>query len=698
MSKRDKQAMTASKPKVQQTGMNAPLAALHSSWKKLPLSRDKADTLLLLLACVLVLLPHVPALPWWVSACSSLLLTWRAWLTLTGRRLPPSWILLPISLLLMAGVFLTFRTLLGRETGVTMLALLLACKLLEMHAKRDLFVVIYLSFFLLLTSFFYSQTFSSAAMTLTAVVALLTAQLSFQYTGLMPSLWQRTKFSLTILGLAIPLTVVCFFLFPRIQGPLWSLPGDANSSRSGLSDSMSPGNISKLALSEEIAFRVKFAGAAPAKSLLYWRGIVLNRFDGRTWSHEEAPPIVTESAIYRSEGAPVRQQIILEPNGQKWLFALDIPTESAHLDAVGSGVGASINTQLEMTSSRVINERIRYETTSYPAYALQTDIPALAKQNSLLLPVGFNPRTLAYARQLGERIKDDTQRIQEVLQLFRREQFIYTLEPPLLGTNSIDEFMFGSRAGFCEHYSSAFVVLMRGMGIPARVVTGYQGGLTNRVDGYMEIRQSDAHAWAEVWLAGRGWLRVDPTAAVAPERVMQNLFSTQPQRGMTGLVNLAMANSSWLHSMRMQWTAANNAWNMWVLNYNQAKQLNVMRALGLSNLDWTQLAVVFFLIALMAMALVALPLLRHRVQLSAPDRLYLLLCARLASKGITRESHEGPLAFMQRLKVVLSQQQFEVIEKFLALYMASKYGKNAPSEATIAPQLKKLLAQYRRFH
>lgn len=668
------------------------IASVHASWKKLPLSRDKADTLLLLTACLLVLLPHVPALPWWVIASCALLMLWRAWITLTGRSLPRSWLLIPISVLMMGGVYLTFRTFFGREAGVTMLAILLTCKLLEMHAKRDLFVVIYLSFFVLLTSFFYSQTIASAGMALLATVTLLTAQLSFQYTGVVPSLWQRSKLGMSILALAIPLTLLSFFLFPRIQGPLWGLPSDAQSGRSGLSDSMSPGNISNLALSEEIAFRAKFSQAVPNKSLLYWRGIVLNRFNGRTWRHEDTPKITGADTIFRVSGQPVRQQIILEPNGQRWLFALDIPTFTTTFD----GLTSSSNTQLETIASQAINSRIRYEAVSYPSYQLQVELTAQAMQSSLALPPGFNPKTLIYANEVKQRVNDKLQRIEEVLKLFRREKFVYTLQPPLLGDNSIDEFLFVSRAGFCEHYSSAFVFLMRAMDIPARVVTGYQGGTLNSVDGYIEVRQSDAHAWAEVWLPGRGWIRVDPTAAVAPERVMQNLFSTQPRLGMSGLVNFAIGNNSWLQSMRMQWNAINNSWNLWVLNYNQAKQIQLMRSLGLSEWDWPQLALIFFLVAMTMMAIVALPLMRNRTQISALDQVYLSLCQKLANQGVIKADHEGPFTLMQRLKSHLAETQYQPLQEFLNLYSASKYGKNLMSETKVVAQLKTLLAEYRQ--
>ena len=240
---------------------------------------------------------------------------------------------------------------------------------------------------------------------------------------------------------------------------------------------------------------------------------------------------------------------------------------------------------------------------------------------------------------------------------------------------------------------------MRALDIPARVVTGYQGGEHNTLGDYLLIRQSDAHAWSEVWLDNRGWVRVDPTAAVAPERVMQNLFSTQPRLGVSGLVNFAIGNNSWLQSIRMQWNAINNSWNLWVLNYNQAKQIDLMRSLGLSEWDWPQLALIFFLVAIAIMAIVALPLMRNHTQISALDRVYLSLCQKLASQGIIKADHEGPLSLMQRItgiKDKLSETQIHALQEFLSLYSASKYGKNAMAEAHAIARLKTLLAEYRR--
>lgn len=654
-------------------------------------SRDKADTLLLIVACLSVLLPHFSHLGIWVSICCVGLLMWRGWLTLTGRRLPPGWILIPVSALMMLGVYLTHKTFFGREAGVNMLVLLLTCKLLEMHARRDLFVVLFLSFFLLLTSFFYQQTIAAALMTLVSVSLLLTAQLSFQYTGIFPSLKQRLKLAMGMMALAIPLTLCAFLLFPRIQRPLWGLPGDAHSGRSGLSETMSPGGISDLVLSEEIAFRVKFSRAVPDKSLLYWRGIVMTEFDGKTWS--PARFLQKNSGdIAQFAGTPITQEIILEPQSQRWLFALDLPAAAPQ---TGGQNLATINRQMELRSNDIISQRLRYQVTSYPQYRYLVENNLRELHRALEIPAGYNPRSAAFAEVLRRQYSDDRALVNAVLQYFRKEAFTYTLEPPLLGVNSIDDFLFKSRAGFCEHYASAFVNLMRLAGIPARIVTGYQGGTLNEIDGYFEVRQSDAHAWAEVWLESQGWVRVDPTAAVAPERVMQNLNQAIPRRGFAGLMNFALSGNSWSQSMRMRLDAINNSWNQWVLNYNQQTQKNFLSSLGFKDVDWSRISLLFFITGSLIIGAIALPLMLNRPSLSAIDRIYSAFCRKMAKKASPRAVDEGPYAYLQRLKNTLPAKDIPAAEQFLHAYINVKYGSDSSSESQRIRRMKTLLVACR---
>ena len=694
---------------------NKPLFRKSSSYVK-TLPRDKSDTLLLLGACAMVLLPHFLHLAWWTSLICGGLLLWRAWITLRGQRLPPLWLLMPLAALTMGAVYLDYRTWLGRDAGVAMLTLLLTFKLLEMRARRDLFVVLLLSFFLLLTTFFYSQSIFSLLWMLATLALLLTAQLSFQYTGTVPPLRQRLRLSGVILAMALPLTLILFLLFPRIQGPLWGLPGDAHGGRTGLSDSMAPGNISQLAMSDDIAFRVKFTDAPPAPAKRYWRGAVLHDFDGRTWTQGEIGrgSIETSGQSQRislnapsNPGIEVRQQITMEPNGQRWLFALETPQRTPSLE----GIGVLLTADHQLRAARAIGERVRYDVVSNLSPLLPYEADARALQLERKLPPGFNPRTQEFAAVLRRQSADDTALVNAVLAFFRRENFSYTLEPPLLGKDSVDDFLFASRAGFCEHYASSFVVLTRAAGIPAHVVTGYQGGEINPVDGMMTVRQSDAHAWAEVWLPPRGWVRVDPTAAVAPSRIETQLSNLMPRSFFGDLLGAAPGRENWwsvLSSsatlLRANWEALGNGWNQWVLNYTPARQMGLMHWLGFDQLDWRTLSMLMLVIGVVAVASVTLPLLLARNKSRPLDAVYSSLCALMGRRGLARNKYEGPATYGRRLCAndsPLAPPVKIAVQRFIALYEALQYGAesgNGPHNkppAHLMAQLKLLLSQCR---
>ncbi len=657
-----------------------------------PLSRDKADTLLLLLACALVLVPHMAHLPIWISVTFPFVLFWRGWTTFRGNRMPPRWLLLPISMLAMGGVYWTHKAIFERDAGVSMLVLLISFKLLEMHARRDLFVVIFLNFFLILANFFYSQSIGIAVMMVIAIIATLTAQLSFQYTALVPSLKQRLRLGSLIFALAAPLTIVFFIFFPRIQGPFWDMPEDANSGRTGMSNTMAPGNIAHLALSDEIAFRVKFIDPVPARSKLYWRGIVLGKYDGKTWTQLPMNRSATQPLTIHVKGKPVRHQVTLEPNDHRWLFALELPQRAPWLNNTSSG----ITPDLEFLSSQPINERIRYETASYTDFILQENASALYLRDWLLLPPHTNPRTTEFASKLQAQFSTKVRQLNAVLHFFRSEKFIYTLEPPPLGKNAVDDFLFLTRAGFCEHYASSFVVLMRALDIPARVVTGYQGGEINAVDGFMTVRQSDAHAWAEVWLEHRGWIRVDPTAAVAPDRIEMNLTRALPDHTFVGLLNLDLSNASWIKRFGFSWDAANNSWNQWILNYNTTKQKNFLLSLGFSHVNWSTLAILMLTVGTVVVAIVSVPLVMNRQKIDPLDGLYSIFCGKMAALGYARLIHEGPQTYAARLSASLTSPLRENASEFLKTYSNYRYEKLDHHSAAVAfSKLKKLCSYHR---
>jgi protein-glutamine gamma-glutamyltransferase len=659
------------------------------------LPRDKSDTLLLIGACALVMMPHAWHLPGWVTVAACGLLLWRGWITFHGNRMPARWLLLVVAALLMLGVYNSYRTFLGREAGVCMLTLLLALKLLEMRARRDLFVVTFLSFFVLLTNFFYSQSIATALLAAAGVIAILTAQISFQFTGVHPPLRERVGMALRIFLLAAPLTIVLFLFFPRIQGPLWGMPADAVGSRTGLSDSMEPGNISELALSPEIAFRVRFIDAVPASSALYWRGPVLGNYDGRRWTPLTRTSVVPSRQAV-SLSPPLRYQVTQEPSGRHSLFALDLATTAPRLEHNP----VRIQPDFQIIASQAISQRVRYDAESSLDYRLQADESTLALRDWMDLPPAFNPRTHEYATQLRAQATSDLDLVNAVLRMFRTRNFSYTLRPPPLGRHAVDDFLFSTRAGFCEHYAGAFVVLMRILDIPARVVTGYQGGELNKIDGYLIVRQSDAHAWAEVWLSGRGWVRVDPTAAVAPDRIERNLASALPQGAISELLALEGAGPwlAFLQKLRDNRDAMNNAWNQWVLDYTPARQHGFLQSLGIDDPDWGTLTVLALTLGAAVTALVALPLVRNRQKTDPVEVLYRSFCSALARQGLPRATYEGPLAYRIRLQEApLPPVRRAAALRFLELYEILRYGTpemlHDSSATTPISQLKSLLAQ-----
>jgi transglutaminase-like putative cysteine protease len=663
------------------------------------MSRDKSDTLLLLLSCALVIAPHASHLPLWVTPVCAVALAWRGWIAFQGKRLPSRLLLAPLAIFAMAAVLATYKTYFGRDAGVAMLTLLLTLKLLEMHARRDLFVALFLSYFLILSGFFYSQSIGTAAITIISLVAILTTQVSFQYTGTVPPLRKRLKLGATILLLAAPLTLALFLLFPRIQGPLWGMPSDATAGHTGLSDSMSPGNISKLALSDDIAFRVKFAGKTPTREQLYWRGIVLSAYDGTTWTPFKTWPLAERDIRIAMDGPAIRYEVTLEPHGKNWIFTLEMPQALPVLQDNKT----IVTPEMQVMSTQPIASRMRYDVVSHPGYQLQAGTTPANLRRWLQLPSSYNPRTLEFAQRIRRENPDDTQRVNVVLRHFREQEFRYTLEPPPLGRDSIDDFLFETRAGFCEHYASAFVVLMRAMGIPARVVTGYQGGELNTVDGYMVVRQSDAHAWAEVWLPQRGWVRVDPTAAVAPGRIEKNIGGMLPRPALGGLITLDGSSSEFLRRLqhlRQNWDAVTNAWNQWVLNYNPEKQRNFFKSLGFKEVDWRTMAIVMTVVGVLMSGAIMLPLALQQRKRDPVETAYRLLCEHFAKRGFPRALHEGPREYGRRLASVespLSAAQKAAVVRFLKLYETARYGRPDTVPPSFLKQLKQLSAECRSF-
>ena len=671
-------------------------ARLPQLFPALPLARDKQDTLLLLASALLVLAPHAAHLPLWVSLLCGATLAWRAAITLRGKRMPPTLVLVPVAAVAMAGVLHSYQTLLGKDAGVAMLVLLVAFKMLEMHARRDLFVVIFLCMFLILTNFFYSQSIGTALLMLASLVALLTVQLSFQLTGAVPPLRTRLLMGGRILLLAVPLAAAAFVVFPRVEGPLWGMPDDTHSATTGLSDTMSPGQMANLAQSAETAFRVRFDGPVPPQPQLYWRGPVLANYDGQTWTRLPAGRARTRAQplSIAVSGAALHYQVTQEASQARWLFALEMPQALPTLP----DRGVSLSAELEIQANAPLTQRVRYDLASYVNFRLQGDSALDDPADWLLLPYGANPQALAAGQRLRAQEPDPARRAAAVLRDFAGNGYVYTLQPPLLpGENSVDAFLYRTRAGFCEHYAGAFVFLMRAAGVPARVVTGYQGGELNPIDGYLTVRQSDAHAWAEVWLQGRGWVRLDPTAAVSPLRVQRGLAGALPPpapfgMGMLGRLMQPDPNSL-LARVRYAIGAANNGWNQWVLNYTPQRQHDLVQRLQDGLFGWRTAAVV----ALACLVLLVSRKFWHRRRTDPVDRLYSALCGRLGQLGLARAPDEGPTAYAARIAAAgLAPGPGAAAGEFLRRYSAYRYGPQPAGAASrLLPILKDLLSRVR---
>lgn len=617
----------------------------------------------LLATAVLTLVPHTPYLPAWVTALCMALLGWRA-LRLWRGQLPPHRLLIMLATIgACLGIRVGFGQFFGKDPGVSLLAILLCLKLLETKVARDIRVAVLLAFFLQLSIFFENQSLPVAALALCATLLALASLLALVDANASTKARLRTSALLAAQGL--PFMLVLFVLFPRVQGPLWGLPADAFSARSGLAESMQPGSISQLGLSEEIAFRAEFDGLPPPPGQRYWRGPVLSEFDGTTW--RPATSTIAAEPSYQTSGPRMDYRLTLEPHNRNWLLALDFPAAGLQ--------GVRYSSDFRALADTPVRHRSRFNLAAYPETGVgleeTPDVLAAARR----LPAGSNPRTHALAQQLAAEAGSNPRAILERVQHHLREaKLTYTLEPPLLGQQAIDEFLFDSRRGFCEHFSATFVFLMRAAGVPARVVTGYQGGEINPIDGSLVVRQSDAHAWAEVWIDGRGWERADPTALAAPDRIDSGLSA-----GLPATEARLLAMPDWLRSLRYRWEAANNAWNQWILGYNPERQRDLLARLGLRKPDWGTLATAMSIAASVLMGLLLLWAQRQRQARSPLQKSWDSFCRTLARHGLTRHPWEGPADYGKRLAFARPAQAKE-LRDICTEYARLRYGFGASSE------------------
>jgi protein-glutamine gamma-glutamyltransferase len=642
---------------------------------------DRGSLAWVVLAGAVALLPLLPFLPVWLIVACTLLLAAGAALGWRGRVLPrPLRILLTLTLtgLILWDYGVAFGARFGRDTGAALLAGMLVLKVFELRSVRDARMLLSFGLFALMAAFLQDRGPLTLGLALVATVLAISAlarvaeadsaQPPPAATDWRPRLLASTR----LLLLSVPLALTGFYLFPRLGGPLWGLPENAREGRTGLSDTMSPGDIAELYLDDSPMLRVRFDGPAPPSPLLYWRGPVLGRFDGRVWSRSTWTAARMPGELVAT-GPTLAYELQQEPSERHFIFALDLPVQPPP--------GAQMGLERSLLSVRPLNEVSRHRLQSQPRYRFEPQLRSTLADEFTRLPAGFNPRSLALAQGWRSAAGgDDRAVIQRALALFNAE-FRYTLSPELLGRDSVDDFLFRTRGGYCEHFASAFAVLMRAAGIPTRVVTGYQGGSLNPLGDYVLVRQSDAHAWNEVWLADAGWVRIDPTSAVAPERIEQGTAALGDRRRHWGQPLFDAAD----------W--ARRGWNEFVLGYDARRQRQLLRPFGIESADWRQLAAALVVAVGLALALTLFVLLRRVPDTNDP----LLLAWRrflrqLAGAGLAKASHEGPRAYAARVATARPELA-DAVDLLSRRYAQHRYAETGadPSER------RALCAELRRF-
>ncbi|QEW05996.1 transglutaminase TgpA family protein [Nitrincola iocasae] len=614
-----------------------------------------------LLAFAAVVIPHVGWLPVWVMVICAVCVAARLMIH-SGRWSFPHWSLrLVLVIGAAAGLLLSFNRDASLNAMAALLIIGLALKLLEIYRRRDALVLLYVALFVAATTFLFEQGMAMALVILLTVVVVVAALNSIWQDPLREDMRRPLKLSVKMLGPALPLMLVLFFLFPRI-GPLWSVELDRSAARTGLSESMSPGDISQLTRSGELAFRAVFADQPPPASLRYWRVLVLSAFDGREWTPGRFRAVEREPLIALAE--PISYEIVQEPSGRRWQFALDMPTSPPPQ--------AEMTAQRTLLASSEVMQRVQYPLSSVPAYQLSPQLSSEAHDYYTRLPRQANPRSRDLAEQWWQASNADTAAFIDQLFGYFNASFIYTLEPAALGRHSVDDFLFETQQGFCEHFASAAAFMLRAAGMPARVVTGYQGGEWNANQNYLTLRQYDAHAWVEVWLDNQGWVRLDPTAAVAPERIEQSadqLFSGQAGfLADSPLSALRLARQGWLLQARMYYDSLNFAWQRWVLNYHDQQQ-NVLQD-WLGELTPLKMALALLLPGALIISWLAWRLLRSKTRMDPLQKRLQILLKTLANRGFQRQPEEtlsGLVTRIAQADPLLAEQLRPVAEAYAAL-------------------------------
>jgi len=633
----------------------------------------------LLSSIALTAIPHVQHLPRPVFAFFLLMLIWRIWGIWQPRRLPNRIILFLLTLLGIILLITQLRGVFGRDAGTSVIVVALGLKLQEINGHRDARLIAYLGFIVAASQFLYEQSILLAGYIFLVTVLLLTTLITLNARQAQ-SIFAIKTASIIVLQ-ALPLAIVIFVFFPRLEAPRWMWLKDDHQALSGLSNTLEPGSIGELSLSDELVFRVRFNGQLPPPRQRYWRGPVYSQTDGVRWSASKSDNQLTSAPLFTGE--TYTYTVLMEPQKESWVFAMEM--------AETYDTGLSKNEFNQLNTSKLPSERAEYKITSRPFYNTG-NLDKAEFQTNLQLPTTASAKQLELIGRLqGFEVKPE-QFIQNLLQHFREEKFYYTLTPPLMLNDPIDSFLFEIRSGFCSHYATAFVYLLRIAQIPARVVGGYQGGEFNKVGGFLEIRQADAHAWAEAWIENKGWVRFDPTAAIAPERIERGVnVELQIARGVINfgpIINDAAA-LSWLKRSRQLWQSIDYQWQRWVINYNSANQSQFLQSLGIDDIA----SLIKWLLG--GVTLSSLPvawwLLRSKAKTTDKTVLrYQSFCAKLARAGIEIQVGEGAKDFAARAKKQRPDLAAQ-IEQITTLFIRLRY--EAQSDETDFLALRKAIRQ-----
>ena len=643
-----------------------------------------------------LIVPHALRLPPWVLLVYVVAVVWRI-LVYRGRwSFPGRSMKLILTLGGFVGIYFSYSTLLGLEPMVALLLTAFALKLIELSRRKDAYVLLFLGYFVCITEFLFSQDLLITLYSLLNVVLVTTALVALHRPGEQQFNRGALRQASVMLVQALPLMVVVFFLFPRID-PLWTVPVNNHAAKTGMSDFMKPGDVAKLSQSADVAFRVKFDGDIPSTPELYWRGLVFSRLQQGTWSalgYYDVPVKQQRPREVRTLGAPLEYTVIMEPSWQNWLYGLH------HARASTAGVRHTADYRLATLSP--LETEYLYRVRSWTQAQAEPELSQWRREIETRLPPGGNPRTRQLAQEMKALTETDQQFVDAVLNKFSTQNYVYTLQPGTLSElDAMDEFLFESRRGFCEHYASAFTVMMRAAGVPARVVAGYLGGEINPVNKTVIVHQFDAHAWTEVWLQGQGWVRVDPTAAVSPDRIEWGLEAAMQAEGsfLSGapLSALRYRNIPFLNLLRLRYDALTYRWQSWVAGFNSERQFKLLRDM-FGEINTRVIATVLLGSWVLVLVPVSISLFRKRAtrQVSPLDKYYLKFCARLAKLDLVRSAGETPGQFFLRAEAALPAYAGQM-RNITRLYNELAYAGSADGDGSVTRTLDTFTRAVKRF-